>query len=63
MKLRADVLLVERELATSRTQAQALILSGRVFSGERRIDKSGETLLSDAELSGAGRTALRLTRR
>ena len=54
MKLRADVLLVERELATSRTQAQALILSGRVFSGERRIDKSGESLLSDAELTVRG---------
>lgn len=54
MKLRADVLLVERGLASSRTQAQALILSGRVFSGERRVEKAGETLPVDAELGVRG---------
>ncbi len=54
MKLRADVLLVERALAASRTQAQALILAGRVFSGERRVEKAGETLAEDADLSVRG---------
>ena len=51
---RADVLLVERALATSRGQAQALILAGKVFSGERRIDKAGAELDLAAELSVRG---------
>lgn len=54
MKLRADVALVERALAASRTQAQALILAGRVFSGERRVEKAGELLADDAELQVRG---------
>ncbi len=54
MKLRADVALVERALAASRTQAQALILAGRVFSGERRVEKAGELLAEDAELQVRG---------
>ena len=40
-KMRADQLLVERGLAESRARAQALILAGIVFSGERKIDKAG----------------------
>ena len=40
---RADVALVDRGLVESRTRAQALILAGKVFSGERRIEKAGET--------------------
>ena len=40
MKKRADVLLVERGLAESRAQAQALILAGRV----RGVDKPGREL-------------------
>jgi 23S rRNA (cytidine1920-2'-O)/16S rRNA (cytidine1409-2'-O)-methyltransferase len=50
-RIRADVLLVERGLVESRAKAQALILSGAVLSGTRRIDKAGELLASDAELS------------
>jgi 23S rRNA (cytidine1920-2'-O)/16S rRNA (cytidine1409-2'-O)-methyltransferase len=42
-KVRADVLLTQRGLAPSRARAQALILAGKVFSGNRRVDKSGET--------------------
>ncbi|MCO6417930.1 TlyA family RNA methyltransferase [Siccirubricoccus sp. KC 17139] len=41
---RADALLVDRGLAESRTRAQALILAGKVFSGERRIEKPGQLL-------------------
>jgi len=37
-------LLVERGLAESRSRAQALILAGKVFSGERRIEKAGQPL-------------------
>jgi len=47
-------LLVERGLAESRTRAQALILAGKVFSGERRIAKSGDALAPDAPLEVRG---------
>ncbi|MET0790565.1 MAG: S4 domain-containing protein, partial [Polyangiaceae bacterium] len=53
-KRRVDVLLVERELAPTRARAQALILAGKVFSGERRIEKAGVELDLDAELSVRG---------
>jgi 23S rRNA (cytidine1920-2'-O)/16S rRNA (cytidine1409-2'-O)-methyltransferase len=43
-KQRADQLLVERGLAESRTRAQALILAGKVYSGEQRVDKPGTAL-------------------
>ncbi len=54
MRKRADVLLVERELAANRSRAQALLLAGRVYSGPRRIDKAGELLPEDAELRVRG---------
>ncbi|HEY8430091.1 MAG TPA: TlyA family RNA methyltransferase [Sandaracinaceae bacterium] len=47
---RADVLLVERGLAPSRARAQALVLAGKVFSGEVRIEKAGERIAVDAPL-------------
>lgn len=53
-RIRADVLLAERGLAPSRTRAQALILAGRVFSGERRVDKAGDKLDADAPLEVRG---------
>jgi 23S rRNA (cytidine1920-2'-O)/16S rRNA (cytidine1409-2'-O)-methyltransferase len=54
-KPRADQLLVERGLAESRAKAQALILAGLVFSGERRIEKAGQTLAPEAPLEVRGR--------
>ena len=54
-KSRADQLLVDRGLAESRARAQALILAGIVFSGERKIDKAGQTLAPDAPLEVRGR--------
>ncbi len=51
---RADQMLVDRGLAESRSRAQALILAGLVFSGERRIDKPGTTLGPDAPLALRG---------
>jgi len=48
---RADLALVERGLADSRARAQALILGGKVFAGERRIEKPGDTIAEDAELA------------
>lgn len=49
-KLRADVLLTQRGLAPSRARGQALILAGKVFTGDRRVEKSGETLDADAPI-------------
>ena len=54
-KVRADQLLVTRELAESRTRAQALILAGAVFSGEKRVAKAGDLLADDAPLEIRGR--------
>ena len=50
-KSRVDLLLVERGLAESRAQAQALVLAGRVYLGEQRIDKAGSQLDASAELT------------
>ena len=55
VKVRADQLVVARGLAESRTRAQALILAGNVFVGERRVGKAGDLLAEDAELSVKGR--------
>ena len=54
-KLRADLLLVARGLAESRTRAQALILAGNVFVGYRRVAKAGDLLAEDAALTVKGR--------
>jgi 23S rRNA (cytidine1920-2'-O)/16S rRNA (cytidine1409-2'-O)-methyltransferase len=54
MKLRADQLLVQRELAPSRAKAQALILAGKVYVGETRVDKAGSMLAEDAAISVRG---------
>jgi 23S rRNA (cytidine1920-2'-O)/16S rRNA (cytidine1409-2'-O)-methyltransferase len=54
-KLRADQLLVDRGLAESRTRAQALIMAGLVFAGERKVDKAGQMLGLDAALDVRGR--------
>lgn len=51
---RADIALVERGLAESRTRAQALILAGKVFSGERRIAKAGDLLAEGTALQVRG---------
>src|SRR6476659_9525377 len=54
-KLRADQLLVSRGLAESRSRAQALIMAGVVFSGERKVAKAGEMLAEDAALEVRGK--------
>jgi 23S rRNA (cytidine1920-2'-O)/16S rRNA (cytidine1409-2'-O)-methyltransferase len=48
---RLDRILVSRGLAPTRARAQALILAGRVRSGERRLDKPGTRYPVDLELS------------
>ena len=54
-KVRADQLLVQKGLAESRTRAQALILSGNVFAGDRRVAKAGDMLAEDTALTVKGR--------
>ena len=54
-KSRADALLVARGLAENRSKAQALVMAGLVFSGERRIDKPGQMLAPDLPLDVRGR--------
>src|SRR3546814_149630 len=54
-KQRADQMLVEQGFAESRTRAQALILAGLVYVGDRRVAKAGETLAEDASLVVKGR--------
>ncbi len=53
-KQRADQALVERGLVESRAKAQALILAGKVFSGERRIEKAGQPIKDDQPLEVRG---------
>src|SRR3546814_12926971 len=47
--------LVDNGLAESRARAQALILAGLVFLGDRKIDKAGQQVAADAELEVKGR--------
>ena len=54
-RIRADQLLVARGLAESRTRAQALILAGNVFAGDRRVAKAGDMLAEDTSLTVKGR--------
>jgi 23S rRNA (cytidine1920-2'-O)/16S rRNA (cytidine1409-2'-O)-methyltransferase len=46
---------VSRGLAESRARAQALIMAGLVFVGDRKVDKSGQQVAEDAELVVKGR--------
>jgi len=54
-KVRADQLLVSRGLAESRTRAQALIMAGAVFSGEKKLAKAGDMLAEGAPLEVRGK--------
>ena len=54
-KIRADQLLVDRGLAESRTRAQALVMAGLVFVGDRKVDKPGQQVADDATLDVRGR--------
>ena len=52
---RADQHLVALGLAESRTRAQALILAGLVFAGDKRVDKAGQGIDPAAPLTVKGR--------
>jgi 23S rRNA (cytidine1920-2'-O)/16S rRNA (cytidine1409-2'-O)-methyltransferase len=46
---------VSRGLAESRTRAQALIMAGAVFNGEKKLAKAGDMLAEDAPLEVRGK--------
>ena len=48
-------MLADRGLAESRTRAQALVMAGLVFTGERKVDKPGQLLPDDVALEVRGR--------
>ena len=54
-KTRADQALVDAGLAESKSRAQALILAGQAFVGERKIQKAGDMLAADAVVTLKGR--------
>jgi 23S rRNA (cytidine1920-2'-O)/16S rRNA (cytidine1409-2'-O)-methyltransferase len=54
-KQRVDQALVDRGLAESRSRAQALIMAGLVFAGERKIAKAGDTIPADSPLDVRGK--------
>lgn len=54
-KIRADQLLVDLGLAESRARAQALILAGHVFLGDRKVEKAGQQVAPDAAIDVKGR--------
>ena len=49
-RVRADVLLVEQGLVSSRERARALILAGEVLAGDHPVDKAGELVAPDSPL-------------
>jgi len=52
---RLDALLVERGLVETRSKAQALIMAGLVWSGDRRLDKTGMLLPAQSPIEVRGR--------
>ena len=55
-KKRLDVLLVEQGLAESRQKAQAIIMAGQVFIGDKRYDKAGAAVDETVTLEVRGQT-------
>jgi 23S rRNA (cytidine1920-2'-O)/16S rRNA (cytidine1409-2'-O)-methyltransferase len=51
---RADQALVERGLVESRNKARALIMAGKVFSGEKRVEKPGQAVKPEQPLEVRG---------
>lgn len=53
-KIRLDQLLVDRGLVESRTKAQALIMAGLVYAGERKLISAGAKLSAETALTLRG---------
>ncbi len=56
MKTRVDVALAERGQAKSREQAQAMIMAGQVYIGEKKVLKASECIDETTELILRGQT-------
>lgn len=54
-KQRIDQWLVARGMAESRARAQALVMAGLVYCGDRKVEKSGQQVAEDADISVKGR--------
>ena len=54
MKIRADQLLADKGLVPSRERAKTTIMSGLVYIGEERVDKPGQLVNEDAEITVRG---------
>jgi hemolysin TlyA family protein len=50
-KIRSDILITEQFPDISRTKAAALIMAGKLYVGEKRVDKPGEMLSADTTLT------------
>jgi len=55
VRKRIDQLLVERGEAESRTRAQALVMAGLVFAGDKRIEKPGQQVSEGTAITVKGR--------
>ena len=53
-KIRLDALLVDRGLVESRSRAQALVMAGKVFSKEQKLEKAGKQITEDTPLEVRG---------
>lgn len=53
-KIRLDQLIVDRNLADSKTRAQALVMAGHVFMGDVKAQKPGQQVAEDTELTVRG---------
>lgn len=53
-KIRLDQLIVDRNLADSKTRAQALVMAGHVFMGDVKAQKPGQQVAEDIELTVKG---------
>lgn len=62
MKVRLDVLLVNRGLAPSREKARTMIMEGNVFVDQEREDKAGTQVREDADIAIHGRTLAYVSR-
>ena len=51
MKKRADIILYEKGLVDSREKGKRVIMEGSVFIGNQRIDKPGEKIDEDVEIT------------
>jgi len=54
VKIRLDQLLVDRGLVESKSRAQALIMAGLVYTGEKRLDKPGQPVPENLQVDLRG---------